>query len=134
MKFSRGIIAALIVIFGLAGVGHAQIAAPTVTQVITVPLINPAAFTLTSSPNPALNTASVVFSGSVTAPAGGTTPTGTVTVCDGGTGVACTGGISVATVPLSPTGGYTCSETGMTAGSHIITAHYSGDSTYAASK
>lgn len=112
---------------------HAQIAAPTLTQTVTAPLINPASFTLTSSPNPSLTTQAVTYSGTVTGATGSPTPTGTVTVCDGGTGTTCTGGLAVATVTLSSTGGYTCTESNMTVGKHTITAHYSGDSVYAAS-
>ena len=116
-----------------AGCMFGQVAAPTVTQVVTVPLISVASFTLSSSPNPSLTTQSVTYNGVVAAPSGDATPTGTVTVCDGGTGTTCSGGISVATVTLSPTGTFTCTETNMSAGTHTISAHYSGDKIYASS-
>ena len=110
-----------------------QVPAPTVTPVVTVPLINVASFTLSSSPNPSLTTQSVTYNGAVAAPSGDATPTGTITVCDEGTGATCTGGISVAIVTLSTTGTFTCTETNMSAGTHTISAHYSGDKIYAPS-
>jgi hypothetical protein len=140
------IVTALFLLGMLAGVAHGQIAAPTVTQVVTAPLINPASFTLTSTPNPSLTTQAVTYTGALTGPSGDAVPTGTITVCDGGTWTpgtgttagTCTGGISVATVTLAvgtSSATYTCTENGMTAGTHIISAHYTpaAGSIYAAS-
>lgn len=92
-------------------------------QVVTAPLI-PATITLTSSPNPSLTTDTVTYSGKVTGVSG--MPTGTVTVKDGA--------LAVATVTLDATGAYVCQESNMTAGTHTITASYSGDKVYAPSK
>jgi Bacterial Ig-like domain (group 3)/MBG domain (YGX type)/Chitobiase/beta-hexosaminidase C-terminal domain/Bacterial Ig-like domain (group 1)/Beta-propeller repeat len=80
---------------------------------------------LTGSPNPASVGASVTFNSTVTPGRGPGIPTGTVTFSvDGGAGTV---------EPVSGTGGATYSTSTLAAGTHTITANYSGDSNYAAS-
>ncbi len=83
--------------------------------------------TVTSSANPSNPNHAVTYTATVTG--GGTTPTGTVTFKDGGVAIATCG--TSGTVTLS-SGVATCTVTYTTAGSHSITAAYSGDSNYTA--
>jgi hypothetical protein len=84
--------------------------------------------TLTSTPNPSAVGQAVTFTATVTATNGTTAPTGTVTFKDGGT--------TIGTGTLSSSGG-TAAQTSfttstLTAGSHSITAVYSGAATFTA--
>jgi hypothetical protein len=85
------------------------------------------ATTVTSSANPAVYGQTVTFTATVTGSGSGT-PTGTVAFFDGSTSLgqgtlSTSGGISTATF----------STAGLSAGTHTITASYSGDSNYLAS-
>jgi RHS repeat-associated protein len=81
---------------------------------------------VTSSLNPSTYEQAVTFTATVTPTGGATgTPTGTVTFTIDGT--------AQATVTLNGSGQGTLSTTQLTAGSHAITASYSGDSSFKAS-
>lgn len=92
---------------------------PPVTVTVTYP---PTATVLTANPNPAAYEANVTFSATVTSPAG--TPTGTVSFLDGATLL---GSATLAS------GAATYSTSGLSAGSHNITAHYPGVAGFSAS-
>ena len=96
---------------------NAASVSPAVAQVVKLP----SAVALTAAPNPAVVTASVQFTATVTAPSG--TPTGTVTFLDNGTAIA-----SAVLVQ----GKATASTTQLTAGTHTLTATYAGDTNNAA--
>ncbi|MEK6281956.1 MAG: Ig-like domain repeat protein [Acidobacteriota bacterium] len=82
--------------------------------------------TVTSNLNPSFFTDPVTFTATVAAnPPGSGTPTGTVTFLDGATAI-CTN------VPLAG-GQATCATSSLTAGTHTITAQYSGNVNFAAS-
>lgn len=77
------------------------------------------AVTISASANPAYSGASVTFTATVSAPAGGIPPTGTITFKDGSTGL----GI----VALTAAGTATYSTAALAVGPHTITAVYGGD-------
>ncbi len=84
--------------------------------------------TLTSSPNPSAVGQAVTFTATVKPASGSLTPTGTVTFKDNGT--------TIGTGTLSSIGGVqtaTFTTSALTAGSHPITAVYSGDTNFSAS-
>jgi hypothetical protein len=81
------------------------------------------ATTLASTPNPSASGQTVTFTATVKG--GTTTPTGTVTLEDGGT--------AVANLPLPGNGIVTFSVATLAVGTHTMTAIYSGDGNYAAS-
>lgn len=105
---------------------YAPNASPALTQVVNNALTQTST-TLTSSPNPSSQSQAVMFTATVLPTAGTTsTPTGSVTFQEGastlGTGVLTTqGGVQVAVFSTS----------GLTAGTHMITATYGGDSNFA---
>jgi autotransporter-associated beta strand protein len=80
---------------------------------------------LTSSPNPSVFGQSVTFMATVTAVAGTGTPTGTVTFLEGTT--------VLGSGTLNANGVATFTSTMLSAGSHSITASYSGDTMFAPS-
>jgi hypothetical protein len=83
--------------------------------------------TLTSSANPSTVGQQVTFTATVAAmPSNSSTPTGTVTFFDAGTQIG-TGTLS------NGTASFTTTATGLTTGSHAITASYGGDATFAGS-
>jgi hypothetical protein len=82
------------------------------------------AVTLGSSANPALVNSPVTFTASVTGTDG--TPTGTITFKDGTT--------TLATITLNAGGSASLSTSTLSAGTHSITASYSGDTTYPAAQ
>ena len=86
-------------------------------------------FTVTASPNPVgagkSLTLSAVLTGSLA------TPTGTVTFYDNGQAVTCNGASSPGS-KVGPAGGASCVYTPSGAGTHTITAVYSGDANYLA--
>ena len=84
-----------------------------------------AADTVSASANPGTVGTAVTYTATVTG--GGATPTGSVTFKDGGTAISSCG--TSGTVTLSG-GVATCTVTYTTAGSHSITAPYSGDANY----
>jgi YVTN family beta-propeller protein len=83
-----------------------------------------AAVSLAASPNPSTAAQAVTFTASVTA--SGQAPTGTVEFRDGSATIAGCGAVALAG------GSAACVTSALTAGSHSITARYSGDSRYAA--
>jgi hypothetical protein len=85
---------------------------------------------LISSANPSNLAQNVTFTATVSGPAGTGTPTGTVTFRDGGTPISCT---NAGGQTLNAGGVGTCQTTALTAGSHVITADYSGDTNFAIS-
>jgi probable HAF family extracellular repeat protein len=94
----------------------------TVTQANTIT-------TLTASPNPANSGQSVTLTAAVTVVAPGSgAPTGTVTFSDGGTALACGGGSQTLAA-----GQTTCQYTFSAAGTHALTATYSGDANFISS-
>ncbi len=74
--------------------------------------------TLTSARNPSAFCQPVTFTATVTGPAGAGVPTGTVTFKDGNT--------ALGTVPLNGSGGAALTTSGLSRGTHTITAVYSG--------
>ena len=82
----------------------------------------PTSTAVTSSLNPSNLGQSVTFTATVSSTTGGT-PTGTVQFKDGGTNLG-------AAAPLNASGVAQFTTSALTAGSHIITADYSGDSTF----
>ena len=95
--------------------------------VFTAASTSPAATTtsLTSSSANITLGQSVTFTATVTPASGTGTPTGTVTFKDGGT--------QIGTGTLNTSGSATFSTSGLAAGSHSITAVYSGDSNFSSS-
>ena len=83
--------------------------------------------TLASSANPSIIGAPVTYTATLSAASGTGTPTGTVAFADGGTPISGCGSVTLSA------GTATCQVSYTAAGSHAITAAYSGDSTYAAS-
>jgi hypothetical protein len=79
---------------------------------------------VSSSANPSNLTQSVTFTATVSAPAGSGTPTGTVTFKDGAATISCA---NAGGQTLNASGVATCQTSTLTAGSHTITAVYSGD-------
>jgi len=79
---------------------------------------------LISSLNPSTPGDNVTFTATVTAPAGLGAPTGTLTFKDGANAIACT---NAGGQTLNAGGVATCQTASLTAGSHAITADYSGD-------
>ncbi len=79
--------------------------------------------TVTTTPNPSIFGQTVTMTATVTVASG--TPTGQVTFQAGST--------TLGTAPLNPSGVATFSTAGLAAGTHTITAVYSGDSNYAGS-
>jgi FtsP/CotA-like multicopper oxidase with cupredoxin domain len=102
--------------------GNATYAAST-SHVVTQKVLQATSVSLTSAPNPSIIKTSVTFTATVTPG----TATGTVTLWDGTAVIGCcslrplTGGVATCTINTLP------------AGSHSITAVYSGDGTYASS-
>ena len=84
--------------------------------------VDPATVTLTSSANPSITGATVIFNVAVSSV--GTTPTGAVTLLDGTT--------TLASGQLGPGGNITFNVSTLTAGNHSMTASYAGDSNNAA--
>ena len=82
---------------------------------------------LSSSLNPSNLTQNVTFTATVTGPAGTGTPTGTVTFKDGGNPISCT---NAGGQTLNASGVATCQTSALTAGTHTITADYSGDTNF----
>jgi hypothetical protein len=80
--------------------------------------------TLSVAPNPAVAGQSVTLTATVASTAAGT-PTGTVSFLDGA--------VSVGSAPLTAQGSAAISTTSLAAGTHSLTAQYSGDSAFAAS-
>jgi hypothetical protein len=81
---------------------------------------------LTGSPNPGSFGQGVSFTAAVTAaPGSSVVPTGTVTFSDGNT--------TLGSSPLDATGKATLSATSLAAGSHNVTASYSGDTNFSGS-
>jgi Bacterial Ig-like domain (group 3) len=97
---------------------------PEVQQTVNASSKATTTTTVTSAPNPAASGQSVKFTASVTSTTSGTI-TGTVQFYDGSTAIG-------SPVTLSG-GGAAYSTTTLSAGSHSITAVYSGDSTYGTS-
>ena len=96
------------------------------TQVVNTAVLLSTTTTLASSPNPSAPSQSVTFTASVAGPTGATaTPTGSVTFLDGTT--------SMGSGTLDANAKGTLSTSTLSAGSHSITAQYSGDSTFAGS-
>jgi hypothetical protein len=96
------------------------------TQVVNTAVLLSTTTALTSSPNPSAPNQSVTFTASVAGPSGATaTPTGTVTFLDVST--------SLGSGTLDATAKATFSTSTLSAGSHSITARYSGDATYTGS-
>ncbi len=92
-------------------------------QIVTLVINKQASTTtLTSSMNPSLRNQTVTFTVEVTSPSG--TPTGTVTLRDGGTVLIAAGLVS---------GKATFITSALTVGSHAITADYGGSGTFAES-
>ena len=85
-------------------------------------------FTLTSSLNPAASGKAVTYTATLTGAAA--TPTGTVTFLDNGSPIVCTA--SGTTSSKIGSGRAVCTYVPSGAGTHTITAVYSGDATYAA--
>jgi large repetitive protein len=85
---------------------------------------------ISSSLNPSNLSQSVTFTATVTGPAGAGTPTGTVQFKDGGNPITCA---NAGGQTLNGGGLATCQTSTLTAGSHTITADYSGDGNFVAS-
>ncbi|HXI24418.1 MAG TPA: Ig-like domain repeat protein [Pyrinomonadaceae bacterium] len=83
--------------------------------------------TVTSSLNPSSPTQSVTFTATVTGPVGTGTPTGTVQFKDNGSAITCANAGGQA---LNVSGVATCQVSSLTAGTHTITADYSGDTNF----
>jgi len=83
---------------------------------------------LSSSLNPSSLAQNVTFTATVSSTAG--TPTGTVTFKDGGNAISCANGGGQT---LNGSGVATCQTASVTAGTHVITADYSGDTNFAIS-
>jgi uncharacterized repeat protein (TIGR01451 family) len=109
-RLARAVLLAGGLALATAVVPAAQASALSVTQT-----------TLTSSPNPSVAGQYVTFTATVSSGAG--TPTGQVTFIDGGTTV-----LGAATLDLSGTATLTTSLP--SAGSHLVTASYEGDSNF----
>jgi hypothetical protein len=108
--------------------GDANFAAstsPALTQTVNAPA--PAATTtaLASSANPSVAGQSVTVTATVSAPAGAGVPTGGVTFRDGQS--------VLGTAALDPSGTAQLTTSALSAGSHSITATYSGDANFSAS-
>ena len=88
-------------------------------QTVTINKITPS-IALTASPSTAIVGTAIALGATVTGT--GVTPTGTVTFLDGTT--------TLTTVTLSTGGSASYSTTSLTAGTHSITASYSGDSSF----
>ncbi len=101
--------------------GNAASTSPVLNQIVQT---TAGAVMLASSPNPSAVGQSVTFAASVT----GTAPTGTVTFNDGAA-ILCN---AVALTGTGNTRTATCSSATLTAGTHNMTAAYSGDSNNAA--
>jgi hypothetical protein len=99
------------------------VAAPQVKQTITVGK-KTTTLTLTATPNPVITDAPVTLVATVV----GDPPTGTVNFADNNVPLACSP-VSLSVGATSSTA--TCSATFPTAGTHSITATYSGDGTFA---
>jgi hypothetical protein len=82
---------------------------------------------LSSSLNPSNVSDNVTFTATVTGPAGTGTPSGTVTFKDGANAIACT---NAGGQTLNASGIATCQTAALTAGTHTITAAYSGDAVF----
>ena len=91
---------------------------------------NSSTTTVTSTPDPSLFGQAVTFTVQVTSGAGGTIPTGTVTIFDTFGGVKNT---LAAALPLNATGAATFTTSTLAVGAHSITVSYSGDTSHAAS-
>ena len=119
----RRILQIFLAILALSPLALAQIkSSATLTQTVSAAPAIAAKVTLTSTPNPSTAVQTVTYNGTVSGINNGAIPTGNVIVTDGTA--------NVATVALSPTGTYTCTESGMAIGSHTITATYNGDSNF----
>jgi Bacterial Ig-like domain (group 3) len=98
---------------------YGNVTSTAVSQVIN---IVSAMMTISGAPNPSVYGGSVVMTITVTG-VNGVIPTGTVTLMDGSTPLG-------STLTLDATGKATYTTSALTAGSHSITATYSGDSNY----
>jgi hypothetical protein len=85
---------------------------------------------LNSSPNPSSYNQQVTFTATVSAPAGGTTPSGSVTFTDSVTAAAIPG---CAAVALNANNVALCISSTLANGMHTVTASYSGDSNFTVS-
>ncbi len=103
---------------------YATSTSPVVTQIVNASSIGTTT-SLASLPNPATFGQQVAFAAAVIASSGTSTPTGSVVFLDGTTpmGSAAVGGDGTATFTTS----------GLATGTHLFTAQYSGDGTFAAS-
>jgi hypothetical protein len=101
-------------------------AAPDVPRTFTIAQAATAS-AVSSSANPSNLSQSVTFTATVSGPAGTGTPTGTVTFKDGAATISCanTGGQT-----LNGSGVAICQTSTLTAGTHTITAVYSGDTNF----
>jgi sugar lactone lactonase YvrE len=97
----------------------------TGSLVVASPKPTPGSVTLSSSPHPSVFGQSVRFTTTVSASGANGTPTGRVTLSDGGT--------PIGTITLDGTGQANFTTSALTASAigHTISASYSGDSTYA---
>ena len=91
---------------------------------------NSSTTTVTSTPDPSLFGQSVTFTVQVTSGAGGTIPTGTVTIFDTFGGVK---NMLATGLALNATGAATFATTTLAVGAHSISVTYSGDASHAAS-
>jgi sugar lactone lactonase YvrE len=92
------------------------------SPVLSEQIVQAAGVVLTSSLNPSISGANVVFTATLSG-VGSLIPTGSVTFSDGAS--------TLATVQLGATGAGSLQTAALTVGSHTITASYSGDSNYA---
>jgi sugar lactone lactonase YvrE/predicted secreted protein len=99
--------------------------APSVSNVLTEKIVEPAAASLTSSLNPSIYGQSVVLTVKV-AGVQGLVPTGTVTLRNGSS--------SLGTLTLDATGTGALTIATLPVGSNILTAGYSGDTNYSTSR
>lgn len=101
---------------------YGNVTSTTVSQVIN---IVSATMTISGNPNPSIYGGTVVMTITVTG-VNGVIPTGTVTLTDALTGTQ----LGTGPIPLDATGKAPYSTSALSAGSHPITATYSGDSNY----
>jgi hypothetical protein len=85
---------------------------------------------VSSSANPSNFSQTVTFTATVTGPAGTGTPSGSITFKDGGSAITC---LNAGGQTLNSSGVATCQTSTLTAGAHIITTDYSGDTNFSAS-
>jgi hypothetical protein len=93
----------------------------------------PTAITLTASPNPATQNQAVNFSATITAPLSGAVGPGVITFFDGATLIASAPFGSAGPIPanqLTNTATVTVDTSALAAGTHLITASYSGNNNF----